>query len=65
MIAATSSNPFLGLSTVAGSAFADVSIAITIICAMLLGVMIINRIVETAGGEHVDFGIDDDDRPDL
>jgi len=65
MIAATSSNPFVGLGTVATAAFGDISVGVIIICAILLGVMILNHVIHAAGGEHVDFGIDDDDRPDL
>ncbi len=65
MISTSTESLYNGLSLVGGLAFTDMGKIVIAVCGLLLCVMIINRIVHTAGGDHVDFGIDDDDQPDI
>lgn len=61
----TSTIPYSAIKEVAVLGFGDFSVVVVIVCSLLLAVMIINHIVHTAGGEHSEFGIDEDDAPDI
>jgi len=61
MIFATSTNPVGVVASIASSVMGDWSAPIIMICGILFAVMIIGILVKSAGGEHTDFGLDDDE----
>lgn len=59
--ATTSSSVIPDVGGIANAIFGDFSPAALLICALLFTVMIAGVLVKVAGGEHVDFGLDDDE----
>jgi len=61
MIWASSTNPVAALSAIASSVIGDWWVPLTFICGILFTIMVVGILVKNAGGEAVDFGLDDDE----
>jgi len=56
-----SSSPIGELGSVASTLVADFGIPLVIVCGLLFTTLIIAILTKNVGGDHVDFGLDEDE----